>query len=177
MKWKNVDTGAGYYYITGTLTEWLPLFRRLDVRGILCDSIKAAVDDCGVSIAAFVVMPDHVHLLVYLPDGGVLHRFCKIWRGRSGRRIARVMRGGEDERVLSVLRAHARGRSEFAVWKEQVRALPIHSARKLRDVIHYIHANPVRRQLVDDAGAWPFSSFRFYESGERPIMEVTPPRV
>jgi len=45
MKWKNIDIGAAYYYITGTFTEWLPLLNRADVRQMVCDDISAAAGE------------------------------------------------------------------------------------------------------------------------------------
>ena len=71
MKWKNIDVGPGYYYITGTLTEWLPLLKRADIRELVCAEIRQALADWGGSQAAFVVMPDHVHLFVCLPEGNL----------------------------------------------------------------------------------------------------------
>ena len=70
MKWKNLDTGAGYYDITGTFVEWLPMLNNAGVRDIVCEEIGKALDGCGGCVSAFVLMPDHVHLLVYLSDGG-----------------------------------------------------------------------------------------------------------
>ena len=91
MKWKNIDVGAAYYYVTGTITEWLPLLNRADILRRVCDDIKVALEACGGTLAAFVIMPDHLHLLVYLPDNGLLHKFIKLWRGRSGRHIPKTV--------------------------------------------------------------------------------------
>ena len=44
MKWKNVDIGAAYYYITGTCTEWLPLLNNPCAREVVCEEIAAALD-------------------------------------------------------------------------------------------------------------------------------------
>jgi len=63
MKWKNLDVGAGYYYITGTFVEWLPLLRREAIRALLSDELAAALENCQGSLTAFVFMPYHLHLL------------------------------------------------------------------------------------------------------------------
>ena len=67
---------------------------------------------------------------------------------------------------------HANGNSRYAVWKEQVRALAIYSEKKLYAMVNYIHGNPVRRGLVTHPGEWSFSSWRFYECGERVGRDV-----
>ena len=53
MKWKNIDIGASYYYITGTVTEWLPLLDRADIRNRVCDDIRAALEACGGWLVAW----------------------------------------------------------------------------------------------------------------------------
>jgi len=40
-------------------------------------------------------------------------------------------------------------------------------------MIEYIHANPVRRGLVDMAGDWPWSSAAWYEKHES-VLEIDP---
>jgi len=175
MKWKNVDAGQGYYYITATFTRWLPLLRRQDIRVIVCAEIARAVSDCGGSITAFVLMPDHLHLLVYLPREGLLHRFCMLWRGRSARRITALLEAQTNHAVLALMAAHARKGRRYAVWKERVRTLPITGRTKLNAMINYIHANPVRKRLANGPAEWPLSSYPLYERGDTTALDVIPP--
>jgi len=177
MKWKNIDAGAGYYYITATLTEWLPLLVRDDIRRAVCYEIKLALRRCGASVSAFVIMPDHLHMVVYLPEGGQMHEFCKCWRGRSARMIIDMLTVQNDRESLDVMARHANGGCKYAAWKEQVRALAITRDATLQQKIDYIHANPVRRGLVDIPADWPHSSFSWYECGEAVALPVTAPAV
>ncbi len=177
MKWKNIDQGPGYYYITATLTEWVSLFARDDLRNAVVHEIKIALSRFRASLAAFVIMPDHLHLLTFLPEDGQLHRFCKCWRGRSGRRVVDLLIRQQDTGTLRKLAAHANGRCRYAAWKEQVRALPISNVEKLRAKIDYIHANPVGRGLVADPTDWDYSSYRFYERGDPVVFDVASPEI
>ncbi len=175
MKWKNFDIGASYYYITGTFTEWLPLMRNASVAGIVCEEISRAIIECGGTVAAYVLMPDHVHILIALPEAGLLHRFNRRWRGRSARRIIELLKQGNNDVELETLAKHANGKSEYAVWKEQVRALAIWNRQKLKAMLDYTHANPVRRKLVQHPGDWGFSSYGFYERGDQPMISLEAP--
>ena len=177
MKWKNIDIGASYYYITGTIAEWLPLLDRADIRDRVCDDIKAALEACGGWLVAFVIMPDHVHLLVGLPCEGLLHKFNKLWRGRSGRHIPMILERAKDADSLRVLAAHANGGCRYAAWKEQARALAIWGRVKLAAKIDYIHNNPVARGLVGHPDEWLYSSYRFYERDEAVCLPVRPPEL
>ena len=173
MKWKNIDLGNACYYITGTITEWLPLLNIDQIRQRVCDDIKVALEACGGSLLAFVIMPTHVHLLVHLPDEGLLHKFSKLWRGRSGRHIPQILESLGKTDALRVLAEHANGGCRYASWKEQVRAVAISGMPKLLAKIEYIHANPVRKNLVAHPAAWPHSSYKYYEHGVEVCLPVT----
>jgi hypothetical protein len=49
MKWRNIDVGNAAYYITGTITEWLPLLSIAEVRQRVCDDIRVARELCNGS--------------------------------------------------------------------------------------------------------------------------------
>ena len=174
MKWKNIDAGAAYYYITSTFTNWIPLFRYETIRRTVCEEIIRALAECGGHISAYVIMPDHLHLLAYLPESGILHRFCKLWRGRSARRITTLLTEKGYESLLNTLTEHASPGAGHAVWKEQPRTLPIYSKPKLNAKVAYIHANPIRRGLVSHPQDWKHSSWRFYELNESVDLPITP---
>ncbi len=50
----------------------------------------------------------------------------------------------------------------------------VYSRRKKRENLEYMHANPVNRGLVRNSGAWKWSSFLFYENGERGLVSIDP---
>jgi putative transposase len=174
VKWKNIDVGKGYYYITGTITEWLPLLDRPIIRDRVCSDIEVALQAANASLAAFVIMPTHLHLLTYLPEESLLHKFCKRWRGRSGRHIPQILQKQGDLDSLRTLAAHANGGCKHATWKEQPRAIAITSDRQARVKVDYIHDNPVRKGLVSQPEDWPYSSYRFCEFGEECALNITP---
>ncbi|MHB9036239.1 MAG: transposase [Armatimonadota bacterium] len=201
MKWKNFDCGAGCYYITSTFTDWMELFKCQQILQIVKEEIIRAAEDCGAIISAYVFMPNHLHLLVYLPEECLLHRFCKLWRGRSARRITLYLSaecengesdscmrdasgvsalkcrniGGENARsIVARMASHANGTARYTAWKEQPRALFVWSRPVLQQKIDYIHNNPCRRSLVEHPGDWPYSSWRFYEGDGRSLLPIGP---
>lgn len=86
MKWKNIEIGACYHYVTGTCTGWLPVFSNPEARKIVAEEMTRTLAECGGFLSAFVIMPTHVHPLAYLPYEQMLHSFNRRWRGRSARR-------------------------------------------------------------------------------------------
>jgi hypothetical protein len=46
--------------------------------------------------------------------------------------------------------------------------------RKRIEKLHYMYMNPVKRGLVAEAKLWPWSSYRFYQYGERSVDTPNP---
>jgi putative transposase len=110
---------------------------------------------CGCSVHAYVLMFNHVHLLL-TPSraGGVagLMRFL-------GERYARYV---EDVH-------HRHG----ALWEDRFEAVPVHVRRYLLSCMRYIELNPVRAALVTRPGQYRWSSFRANALGQNDPL-VTP---
>jgi putative transposase len=103
----------------------------------------------------FVVMPDHVHAIVWFPLGNQLSRFMQQWKRLTSFAIKKH------------LKTERRAYSHFLdpadpVWQQKYYSFSIHSEEKLA----YMHLNPVRAGMVGDACDWSYSSARWYLAGE-----------
>jgi hypothetical protein len=59
-------------------------------------------------------------------------------------------------------------------WQPRFYDFNVYSAKKKREKLAYMHANPVKRGLVKNPGAWMWSSFLFYEKGEPGLVPIDP---
>jgi putative transposase len=50
----------------------------------------------------------------------------------------------------------------------------VYSAKKRREKLDYMHANPVKRGLVKNPKEWIWSSFSFYAKGEEGLVSIDP---
>ena len=91
-----------------------------------------------VRVLAYVIMPDHFHLVLWSERGLDVRRFL--------------------QRTLSLSRRAYPRRGRF--WKERPRVLPVYSEAVLWTKIDYLHANPVRAGLVSSPEDWLHSSYR-----------------
>lgn len=109
----------------------------------------------GVAVHAYVLMPNHVHLLVTPRRKGALSRMMQA----LGRRyVGYVNRRRERSGTL---------------WEGRFRSTVIDGGAYLLTCQRYIEMNPVRAGLVRMAGSYPYSSFRHYVVGE-PDALLTP---
>ena len=137
-------------------------------RGMLCKAIDRALDNHSFRLAAFVIMPEHVHLLVYptseQPD--VPQRLAGLLSGIKRPFSVRIKQILVDRgsRLLDRLTVRERpGKTAFRFWQEGPgydRNLT--GPRSVLAAIDYIHLNPVRRGLVQRVLDWRWSSARHY---------------
>ena len=59
-------------------------------------------------------------------------------------------------------------------WQARFHDFNVHSAKKRREKLDYMHANPVKRKLVKDPCAWPWSSASFYAKGVAGVVPIDP---
>ncbi len=109
----------------------------------------------------FVVMPDHVHVVVWFPKKGQLSRFMHGWKRRSSYEIHRWY-----EQACARYLQYVKPGDPF--WERRYYSFEIESKGKLLEKLTYMHLNPVRAGLVGSAVDWKWSSARWYEL-RRPV--------
>jgi len=119
-----------------------PLLAIPEARCIFEQTLERVRKWYGLYVTGYVVMPEHVHLLISEPErasfGG--------WRFRCSSR-------------------------SFLPTSQARRGGPFWQARYY-DFKRYIHRNPVKRGLVESPEQWAWSSFRHYISGVEGMVEI-----
>ena len=104
----------------------------------------------------FVLMPDHVHALIWLPETDQLSRFMHEWKRQSSLKV----RAWYRQQAANYSADFGEG-DKF--WQPKYYSFSIYERRKLEEKLQYIHLNPVRAGLVDRSVDWPWSSARWYD--------------
>jgi len=99
-------------------------------------------DRFACSVHAYVLMGNHVHLLLTPSRAGGVAGLMRSLGGRYARYVSAV---------------HHRGN---ALWEDGYEAVPVHVGRYLLSCMRYIELNPVRARLVARPGQFRWSSFR-----------------
>jgi putative transposase len=187
---KHYHEPGDFHELTFSCYERSQLLVRDDWRILLCQAIDKAIAAHDFALVAFVLMPEHVHLLVYprsqtakalasqssrqwhpvASDVGsskfVLKRLSRlladIKQPFSGRIKKTLVK--EQSPLLSQLAVTGRpGKPVFRFWQEGPGYdRNLSSKQTILAAIDYIHLNPVRRGLVARAIEWKWSSARWY---------------
>ena len=65
----NIADQEGTYFVTFQIVNWIDIFTRKVYRDIVIDSLRYCQQNKGLEIFAFVVMSNHLHLLVRSKTG------------------------------------------------------------------------------------------------------------
>ncbi len=125
------------------------------VTGVLNHQLTKQAGNC----AGFVVMPNHIHAVLWFPVPDQLRHFIKQWKQISSFRIKKELR--KNLKAYNSLIG-----LNDPVWQAGYYAMNIYAEQKLREKINYIHNNPVRAGLIDTPEGWIYSSEQFFSQGK-----------
>ena len=140
---------GSFHFLTFSCYRRLPYLDTAQARELFESALERIRRRYNFVVAGYVVMPEHVHLLVSEPRKGLLARAVQALK------LSVSVRRGE--RPFWQRRYY-----DFNVWSEEKRI------EKLR----YMHRNPVARGLVAKPEDWPWSSFRHYATGVAGTVEI-----
>jgi putative transposase len=139
--------GRMYYFVTTNTDRRQQIFRDPGAAHFFLNTLRYYKPLLGFKIYSYVVMPDHIHLLIE-PDEKVM----KAIKGSFGRKYL-MMRGEKGK-----------------VWQRQFFGYSVEDEVDLRKKIRYIFQNPVRRGIVKNEVDYEFSSAKAYLKGENDYL-------
>ncbi|MCB9171163.1 MAG: tetratricopeptide repeat protein [Flavobacteriales bacterium] len=167
------------YFCTFTCWEWLPLIAETKLHDAVYKWMNGAITR-GYAIVGYVIMPNHVHVLLQAPEG---HRINTLLS--NGKRflayavVQRLEAAGNHAllaRLAQAVRPGDRKRGQkHRVFTTSSDIQPCRDAATVHRMLAYVHANPVsgKWSLADDAVDYPHSSLAFYEREVQGMVPVT----
>lgn len=148
---KRYQKAESLHFITFSCFHRLPLLEAPGAR----ETVEAVLEQTRTRhqarIYAYVLMPEHLHLLVNEPPRILVAQFLKAVKQMTSRKL----RGPREK-----------------FWQDRYFDSNVYGERARSEVIRYIHRNPVKRGLVAKPEDWPWSSFRHYQTGMRGTVEI-----
>ena len=154
MPWglKRFQESHQLHYLTFSCYHRKPKLRTAEACSLFLASPERVRRQFDFLVYGYVLMPEHVRLLVSEPGAPGLARALQSLKQSVARRLA--LRAAEP------------------FWQERYYDFNLWSERKFVEKLRYIHRNPVTRGLVARPEDWPWSSFRHYATGEVCAVEV-----
>jgi putative transposase len=123
-------------------------------------------------VVGYVIMPEHVHLLLSEPERGNPSTVMQVLKQRFARKLLRAWRAPG----AGTQNGFWNGRlGETHVWQCRFYDFVVSNRKKRIEKLRYMHHNPVKRGLVLEPGQWKWSSFRHYAYDEPGAVQVNEP--
>ncbi len=152
-----------FHYVTFVTFLRVPIFQSKQICGFFIESLRETKEDLPFKLVAYVIMPDHVHLIIN-PLQCNIEILGKTLKGKSARKIVDWLKENGHTRSLAKLKRmnpKKRGHS-YSVWQKGVKSIGLESHKFMRQKSDYVHLNPVRAGLCDHPGKWKWSSYGAY---------------
>ena len=163
---KHYHEPGDFHEFTFSCFHRRPLLTNNTWRTYLSESINVVCDPSLFRLIAFAYMPEHVHLLIYpLENKPDLGRLLALIKQPTSRRVKQDLIDNRS-RLLKQLTVQERPeKMVFRYWQEGPGYdRNLQTVKAVLSAIDYIHLNPVRRGLCQQASDWRWSSARWYES-------------
>lgn len=149
-------------YITVVTKDRLPVFRKDEIKEVLCRAIDEARKSAGFLLFGYVVMIDHLHVLTSRPSTN--SEVLRVLKGITARRVIDYLKERHHLISLAKLAHQERERNyRYSLWQTEKNVLPIFSEGMFMEKLNYIHLNPVRAALAKRATDYRWSSARIWE--------------
>ena len=152
-------------FFTATILEWKHLLKRDEFKQIIVDSLLFLKREGSIVVNAFVIMPNHIHLIWQIQDNykqdKVQMRFLKYTAQQMKFRLIDT-----NNKLLNDFLVNAKDR-QYQFWERKSLSIDLWTEEVFIQKLIYIHNNPIKDpwNLVVYPEEYKYSSARFYETG------------
>jgi putative transposase len=157
------------HFITCSCYDRLPLLGSARARNTFVEILNGTCKRYGFDLVGYVVMPEHVHLLVSEPVTGTPSTIMQVLKQRVALQLRGSLRPPAPAR-LRPQRSSALVRSLPQFWERRFYDFNVWSHKKKIEKLDYMHLNPVKRGLVRHPGEWEWSSYALYADGGQGLV-------
>ncbi|MCW9708753.1 REP-associated tyrosine transposase [Fodinibius salsisoli] len=165
------------YFVTSTIIEWYPVFTKRLYFDVIVDSLQYCQVEKDLRIHAYVIMLDHIHLVVSLSNKSPkrLSDVFRDFKRFTSREITMLLKKESNQQALNIFKRAAindERKNNFKVWQEGFHPKGIYNEKFGLQKLEYIHSNPVKKGCVLKPEHWQYSSAGFYCGYNNVPLEV-----
>jgi putative transposase len=164
----------GIYFVSFAVVHWIDVFTRPTYKNTIVDGLQYCIDKKGLIVHAWVIMSNHVHLIISRENSGselpdILRDFKKFTARKLIYQIADLAGESRKEWMLRAFKKASQANSNNTVyqfWQQHNKPIELTTNAMLDQKSSYIHQNPVRAGIVGLAEDYLYSSADDYAGGK-----------
>jgi REP element-mobilizing transposase RayT len=144
------------YLVTTNVKDGRPLFADHRCCQIVTGGLRFPRTRLGHRLHAYVIMPDHVHLVVTPREGSNVSQAMHSLKLYAARQIGALLG------------------SKGGTWQPRFYERALRTPKDVAGALAYVHNNPIKAGLTDRPGGYAWSSYRACVLGEPTPIDVDP---
>jgi len=161
------------FFVTDTVVDWVDIFSRPIYRHIILDSLQYCQKEKGLIIYAWVLMTNHMHMIVGSNGENKVSDIMRDFKKFTSKEILRTLlvESTESRREWMLNRFEYSGKNDkkiknYRFWQEGNDSQAIYFNDYFDQKLNYLHANPVRSEIVNHPEDYRYSSAIDYAGGK-----------
>ena len=166
------------HFLTFTVIGWIDVFSRETYKEKLLESLQYCIEEKGLAVHAWVIMTNHVHLIVSTKNNKIADVVRDIKKYTSRQIIELIEQNPKESRkewMLNIFSFAGKGNNNnknYQFWRQDYHPVELNTNEKLKQRLVYLHENPVRSGLVWEAWHYKYSSALDYCTNEKGLLKV-----
>ncbi len=166
------------HFVTFTVVGWIDVFTRDDYRKIIIDSLIFCQKERGLTINAYVIMSNHIHLICYVKDPFLLSDVIRDFKKFTSKAVIDCIQKNDKEsrkewmiRLFEYYAKYNKNNKTHQFWQQESKPIELESPKWINQKLAYIHLNPVVNGIVQEPEAYAYSSAGDY-LGKTGYLEI-----
>ncbi len=160
------------HFLTFAVVEWVDVFTRSLYCDIVVDSLRYCVANKGLRLHAWIIMPNHMHLIASAEEGTKLSDFLRDFKKHTSAKVVEAIEKNATESrrnwMLWIFKKAGERNPRnkgHQFWQQENHPVELRTDEMLFQRLNYLHNNPVRSGMVREAEHYVHSSALDYSGG------------
>ena len=166
------------YFVSFSVVYWMDVFTRNIYRDILVDSLNYCIKNKGLLVYSWVIMTNHVHLVMGTNDKR-MEDIMRDMKGFSSKKLLKAIEDNPQESRKKWLlwffeRAGNKNpnNTKYQFWQQHNHPIILDKNAIFDQKMNYLHQNPVKAGFVSSPEDFIYSSARDYYTGEKGLVDI-----
>jgi len=166
-KYKTTDKDKAYF-VTFTIVEWLNVMQEDNYKMIIVNSIKHCQENRGITLFAYCIMSNHVHLIIQSNGKESVSDVLRDLKKHTSKEISKRLETDDSQatqKMLAIFKnegTRLKRIKKCKVWQDGNRPMALYSNKFIWQKLDYIHYNAVKAGIVQNPEEYMYSSARNY---------------
>lgn len=176
-----INNPDGIYFLSTAVVNWIDVFTRREYKDIVIDSLKFCMEKKGLLVYAYVIMSNHIHLILGRDENGsdlssIIRDFKKFTSSQLIEAIAINPQESRRDWMLWMFERAGKKNSnnkKYQFWQQDNHPIEL-EGEWIDQKLEYIHNNPIEAGWVEEPEHYEYSSAMNYagKSGKLSITSI-----